>query len=325
VAERESHPRRTSHPEARLTTVQRLAERAVRVRASVDPTVAAFRDPARLAFRLFLDALRRDARARAATAVFLGLGAMTIVGALSPPVVGRLDEALRAPSAVHPCGTDAMGRDILMALIQGSIPTLGAGAAGTLGAGAVGVALGALAGFLRGTADTLVYRAIEALNAVPSLLLLLVIQALYPTPAGTSLLLAIVFTRWSEVALAVRADVLRVVQLDHVTAARALGASPARVLARHVMPLALSSGGAALSFGFAAVIGLEAAVAVVGVGFVHPLAWGAILGGARDNPQAWWLVAFPALLIALAIFASVLLGEAMRDALDPQLQRGRER
>jgi ABC-type dipeptide/oligopeptide/nickel transport system permease subunit len=325
VSERESHPRRTHPPEARLTTVQRLAERVVRVRASVDPTVAAFRDPARLAYRLFLDALRRDVRARGATAVFLGLGAICLVGAFSPPLVGRLEEALRAPSAVHPFGTDAFGRDVLMCLIQGSIPTLGAGLAGTLGAAAVGVALGALAGFLRGTADTFVYRAIEALNAVPSLLLLLVIQALYPSPSQASLLLAIIFTRWSEIALSVRADVLRVVQLDHVTAARALGASPARVLALHVMPLALSSGGAALSFGFAAVVGLEATVAVVGVGIVHPFAWGAILGGVRDNPRAWWLVAFPALFIALAVFASVLLGEAMRDALDPHLQRGRQR
>ncbi|MGZ3416966.1 MAG: hypothetical protein ACXVEE_03825, partial [Polyangiales bacterium] len=107
-------------------------------RRLVDPAVAAFSDPARLAFGSWQQAFRRDARARVGTALVVALVILAIGGALTPPIVGRIDEAMRAPSATHPFGTDVLGRDLLLAILQGSAPTLGGAALGALGAAALG-------------------------------------------------------------------------------------------------------------------------------------------------------------------------------------------
>jgi peptide/nickel transport system permease protein len=171
--------------------------------------------------------------------------------------------------------------------------------------------------------DLVVHRAIEALTAIPLLLLVILIQALIPWPGGGSLMIVIVLTRWAAIAQIVRSDVLRVVQLDHVVAARALGAGPGRILARHVLPSVLASGMVLAAFGVGTVVLLETAVAAVGVGTVHPLAWGALLAQARRHPESWWLVAFPSIFLILTLSATVLLGEAMRDALDPRMRHVR--
>ena len=284
------------------------------------PAIAAFRDPARLTARLWVRALRTDRRARTGMAVLVGLFLITIAGALSPPLLGRADEALQAPSSIHPFGTDALGRDVMMAIFQGASPTLLGGLGAALAAALLGMALGALSGFLRGPFDVVVHRAIEAVSAVPSLLLVLLLQALSPVPGPITLLLAIIATRWAEIARTVRTDVLRVVQMDHVTAARALGASPSRVLARHVLPDALSSALVLAAFAVGNVVVIETAVAAVGIGTPDPLAWGTILGQVRATPHAWWLVVFPAFFVMLAVASTSLLGEAMRDALDPRLR-----
>ena len=320
---RPSGPSGPSRPDVRASwpsIAQRLSSATDLARGTVSPAVTVFRDPARLTARLWLFALRNDRRARAATAVLVGFGIIAVAGALSPPLVPRLEDALLAPSAVHPFGTDSTGRDVLMLLLQGTAGTLFGGLLAALAAAVLGVALGALAGWVRGFVDLVVGRAIEATHAVPSLLLVLVLQGLAPSPGTTSLLLAIVVTRWAEFARVVRADVLRVVAMDHVTAARALGASPSRILARHVLPAVISSALVLVAFAVGAVVVIEAAVAAVGIGAIDPLSWGALLAQARSSPFAWWLVAFPALLVVLVVAATSLLGEAMRDALDPRLR-----
>jgi ABC-type dipeptide/oligopeptide/nickel transport system permease subunit len=313
--------RATSRPSA----IQRITEAGEFARGTVAPAVAAFRDPARLTARLWLHALRNDRRARAATAALAGLGIVALIGALSPPLVGRAEEVLRAPSAVHPFGTDVIGRDVLMALVQGAVPTLAGGLVAAMIAQAIGVAFGALAGFLRGPVDAALHRFIEALHAVPSLLLVLVLQAVAPTPGSMTILAAIVATRWVESARVVRADVLRMMGMDHVVAARALGASPSRILARHVLPGAISSALVLTAFSFGAVVVIETAVAALSIGTVDVLAWGSLFAQARGHLEAWWLVFFPGLFVAVTVGATILLGEAMRDALDPRLRGGEPR
>ncbi len=295
------------------------------VAGRLDPTVSAFRGPARLTYGSVREALRTDRRAQVGAGLFVLLLMMAAYGGLASPLVGRADDALRAPSFEHPFGTDALGRDLLAALLQGSFPTLSVAAAAGLGATALGYALGVLAGVARGAVDVVVLRLAETLTAIPSLLLVLIAQALIPAPNEWSLLVVVVLTRWAEVALVIRADVLRVVQLDHVTAARALGAGPGRLLARHVLPSVFASAAVLASFGVGAVMVIETAVAVVGVGYVHPLAWGALLGQARSHPGAWWLIGFPASLVALTLAATVLFGEAIRDTLDPRRRFGAAR
>lgn len=310
-------PSRSSIVEWLVTSSKRMRGRVV------DPTVAAFRDPARLAYGSWRVALRSDRRARVGTVLLLLLTAISVYGALAQPLVGRSADALRAPSSSHWFGTDDGGRDVLLALVHGAFPTLGAAILATLGAALVGIALGALGGFLRGVTDLVLQRTVEALTAIPLLLVVLIAQTLLPVATASSIVVIVVLTRWADVAQVVRADVLRVMQLEHVLAARALGAGPGRLLARHVLPSVLASAIVLSAFGVGTVIVVETAIAVVGIGYVHPLAWGALLGQARTHPSAWWLVLFPAGFVALTLGATVLLGEAIRDAFDPRLRFNR--
>jgi len=291
-----------------------------RMQSRVDPAVAAFREPGRLAYSSWRSALRSDRRAVAGTLMMTVLTAMAVYSAFAEPIVGHASDVLLGPSSQHPFGTDDQGRDLLRAIVHGSFPTLGPAVLAALGAAGIGFALGALGGFLRGSLDVLFQRTIEAIAAVPLLLVVLIAQALIPTPSATSLLVVVMLTRWAEIAQVVRADVLRVSQLDYVLAARALGAGPGRLLARHILPSVLASAVVLSAFAIGAVIVVETAVSVIGIGFVHPFAWGALLGQARTHPEAWWLVLFPAGFVAWALGATVLLGEAIRDALDPRLR-----
>jgi ABC-type dipeptide/oligopeptide/nickel transport system permease subunit len=312
-------PSRRSRP----SLIEWLVTSSQRMRGQVDPAVAAFRDPARLAYSSWRFALRNDGRARVGTALTILLTIMAVYGAFAHPLIGSSANALHGPSRAHWMGTDVSGRDVFLALVHGAYPTLGAALLATLGASTLGIAFGAIGGFLRGVPDLVLQRAIEALSSVPLLLMVLIAQTLLPIPSATSLLFIVVLTRWADIAQVVRADVLRVLQLDHVLAARALGAGPGRLLARHVLPSVLASAVVLSAFGVGIVIAVETAIAVVGIGIVHPLAWGAILGQARAHPEAWWLVLFPAGFVALTLGATVLLGEAIRDAFDPRLRWNR--
>jgi peptide/nickel transport system permease protein len=326
---RSERPSRTSTP-VELTQRIRTSPTGVRariaqeVRATVEPAVVVLRDPARLSLQLFAAALRSDRRARAGTAMLAALVSIGIVGALIG--VGAIDAShpLRVPSGAHPMGTDALGRDVLRTLLAGTLPTLAIGLGASILATLLGVAIGALAGFRRGMFDAAVHRLIESLGAVPSAMLLLVVQLGTPRPGLGSLVLALVLARFAAVAVVVRAEVLRTLELDYVVAARALGAGAARLLARHVLPSALATAMVLSAFGLATVLLLQTAVAAIGVGWVPPTSWGALLGQLRTAPGAWWIALFPGALGAFTVGAAVLLGEALRDALDPRLRGTRD-
>ena len=242
--------------------------------------------------------------------------------ARGPGQLGEPGEALLPPlSPGHPMGTDSHGRDVFARVVHGTRAALGVG----LGAAAVlvgvGVGLGALAGFMGGVVDALVARAVEALTAIPTLVLVLVVGALVPNPTATTLLLTIALTRWTELARLVRAEVLLALGSDYVTAARALGAPPRRILLRHVLPNAIGPALVGAAFAVAWVALLEATVDFLRAGSVDPAAsWGAVMGDARTHPGAWWLVAFPGAALLAALVAANLVGEAARDALDPRLR-----
>jgi peptide/nickel transport system permease protein len=236
----------------------------------------------------------------------------------------------------HPLGTDALGRDVFARVVHGTRTALGAGLAASMLLAAVGVGLGALAGFAGGIVDALVARAVESLTAIPTLVLVLVVGALVPHPTTATLLCTIALTRWTELARLVRAEVLLALRADYVTAARALGAAPARVLGRHVLPNAIAPAIVTAAFALAWVVLIEATVdflrvglrdgSASGVGFAETgVSWGEVLGEARTNAQAWWLVAFPGAALLATLIALNLVGEATRNALDPRLRDGQER
>ncbi len=238
------------------------------------------------------------------------------------PLHADASRALLPPfSSGHPFGTDAQGRDVFARTVHGARTALGLG----LGASGVlvliGVVLGALAGFVGGAIDTLLTRAIESFTAIPTLVLVLIVGALVPHPTTATLLWTIALTRWTDLARMVRAEVLLALGSDYVMAANALGASPLRVLRRHVLPNAIGPAIVAAAFGIASVVLTEAAVDFLHVGPADTTAsWGEALGQARGHPYAWWLIAFPGSALLAMLIALNLVGEAARDALDPKLR-----
>jgi peptide/nickel transport system permease protein len=225
------------------------------------------------------------------------------------------------PSSHHWLGTDGYGRDVFARLVHGARTALGAAMLAVLAYAGIGVVLGALAGFFGGIIDSLVSRLVETLTAFPAIVLVLVVQALTPHPTTYTLLLAIGITRWTEVARLVRAEVLRDSASDYVTAARALGASPLRILRRHVMPNTVAPALVASAFGVAQVVLLEASLDFLRVGLPNAVpSWGETLSEARDHAEAWWLVLFAGILVFVTVAALNLVGEALRDALDPRLR-----
>ncbi|MDB4994403.1 MAG: Dipeptide transport system permease protein DppC [Myxococcaceae bacterium] len=235
---------------------------------------------------------------------------------------GRI-EALHSPSLGegHPFGTDDRGRDVFARTVHGARTSLTVALLAVLGFVSIGAAFGALAGFFGGMLDAIVARLVEALSAFPTVVLVLVVQALLPRPTLLTMLLAIGLSRWPEITRLVRAEVLLVASQEYVTAARALGASPLRVLVRHVSPNVKAPIVVAMTFGIASVVLIEASLSFLRVG-VPPStsSWGETLSEVRDHGEAWWLLVIPGLFVFSTVASLNLVAEALRDLLDPRLR-----
>jgi peptide/nickel transport system permease protein len=219
----------------------------------------------------------------------------------------------------HPLGTDALGRDVFAVAVHGTRAVVSFALLAVLFLVSLGTFLGAIAGFFGGFLDGIISRAVETMTAFPTLVLVLAVQALIPNASSFTLLLAISLTRWAEVARVVRAEVLDVMNEDYALAARALGATPLRVLWRHVLPNARSQVIVAGSFALSAVVLLQASCDFLGVGNAENLpTWGLLMGQAKRHPEAWWLMAFPSSLLLLMVVAQTVISEALRLALDPK-------
>jgi len=235
------------------------------------------------------------------------------IEALLPPFSGG------SSALSHPLGTDDRGRDVFARLVHGARTSLTVGLLSVVAFIGIGALLGALAGFYGGLIDSVVARLIETLTAFPTIVLVLVIQGLVAHPTLSTMLLAIALTRWTEVARLVRAEVMLVTSQEYVLAARALGARPGRVLWKHVLPNAIAPMLVAATFGVASVVLIEASLTFLRVGVPPPTpSWGEMLSEARDHALAWWLLLLPGLAVFTTVVALNLIGEALRDALDPR-------
>ncbi|MDQ3281236.1 MAG: ABC transporter permease [Acidobacteriota bacterium] len=226
---------------------------------------------------------------------------------------------LTPPGNGHLLGTDDLGRDVLARMIHGARVSLSVGYFATFIALLVGSFFGALAGYYGGAADWLVSRVIEVVLCFPFLFLVLGIVALF-RPSMLTIMIALGLTSWTSEARYVRAEFLRIREVEFAQAARASGARDGRIIFRHLLPNALAPVLVSASFGVAAAILTESALSFLGLGVQLPTAsWGSILSTAHEHiDYAWWLVLFPGLAIFTTVAAFNIVGERFRDALDPR-------
>ncbi|MCP4600640.1 MAG: ABC transporter permease [Proteobacteria bacterium] len=225
---------------------------------------------------------------------------------------------LEAPGRRHLLGTDDKGRDVLARIIHGARSALFIGLGSVSLYLLVAVLLGAMAGYFGGLADRIALRLIETLTSFPSFFLILSIQGLLGTTSLLQLILVIGLTRWTDVARLTRAEVLRLANEDYVVAARALGLGHTRILLRHVLPGAMGPALVAATFGVAGAILVESTLSFLGFG-VPPTtpSWGQLLTDAFQHEACYWLAIFPGMILFLTILSINLVGEGLREALDP--------
>jgi ABC-type dipeptide/oligopeptide/nickel transport system permease subunit len=268
--------------------------------------------------------LRRDTRARIGLAVV----ALLLAGALLAPLLSRHDPIrvdlvgqLQPPSSEHWMGTDVQGRDVWSRLVYGARVSLAVGLISQSIALALGLTLGLLAGYYGKWIDELVMRLADITLAFPTLLLLIaMVAALQPSLMVVFVTVGVV--GWAGMARLVRGQVLVVRQLEYVQAARALGAKDRRIIARHVLPNVIAPVVIASTLGMAGAIMAEAALSFLGLGVQPPTpSWGAMIADGRDLAQlrdSPWTSVFPGLAIGVTVLGFNLLGDALRDALDPR-------
>jgi len=228
------------------------------------------------------------------------------------------------PSLAHPFGTDQYSRDLLSRMLFGARISLSVALLAVLLAATVGTAYGLTAGYFGGRVDAIMMRLLDACLAIPRVLLLVAVLALWsPVPLG-ALIATIGLTGWFEVSRLVRAEVRSVMGREYVLAARALGTPGFRMVWRHVLPNVLNPIIVAATLGVGNVIMLEAGLSYLGIGARAPTAsWGSIFFDGSDAFQAtWWIALFPGLAIIITVLAFNVFGSALRDALDPHQLAG---
>jgi peptide/nickel transport system permease protein len=236
------------------------------------------------------------------------------------PATQSLPERLLAPSAHHWMGTDELGRDVLSRTLYGARVSLLVGVSVVLGAGILGLALGSLAGYFGGTFDRFINIVlIDSFLSFPGILLAIAFAA-FLGPGLDKVIFALTITGWAGYARLARAQVLKVREMEFILAARSLGASHTRILLRHLIPNTLQPVLIQATIGMAGAILAESTLSFLGLGVIAPTpSWGAMLNDARNHLfDAPHLVLFPALGIMAAVLAFNLLGDALRDWLDPR-------
>jgi peptide/nickel transport system permease protein len=231
-----------------------------------------------------------------------------------------IEQASQPPSIEHPLGTDVYSRDVLSRLLHGARISLSVACLAVLISITVGTSYGAIAGYAGGRVDAVMMRVIDALLSIPRILVLLAIFALWGRVSLGAIVLILGLTGWFATSRLVRAQVLAVKTEEMVVAARALGARNRRILWRHILPGVTSTVVVAATLGIGNVIILEAGLSYLGVGVQPPTAsWGNMISDGSSNVAGlWWMSVFPGLAIVFTVMAFNLVGDALRDALDPR-------
>jgi peptide/nickel transport system permease protein len=279
-------------------------------------------------FRRWLDVALHFARRRplgAVGAVIIVIMALTAIlaGLIAPydPLTNDYGAMLQAPTRAHLFGTDAFGRDVLSRIIYGSRTALWVGFASSFTGATFGAILGVGSAYFGGKIDLIVQRLMDLLLSFPLIILALVVVAVLGT--GTlNVILAITIPMVPRCALVVRSSALALREMPFVEAARALGFGPMHIILRHMLPNVMAPYLIMLTAFLGQAILLEASLSFLGLGVAEPqAAWGLMLRGAAVDfaERAPWMAIYPGIAISLSVFAFNLLGDSLRDALDPKL------
>ncbi len=243
------------------------------------------------------------------------------------PDAQQLFQRLDAPSWAggehgHLLGTDSLGRDLLARVVHGARVSLTVGLVGVALSGGVGITLGLIAGYLGRRWDRIVMRVADVQQAIPALVLAVAVAAIVK-PSITNLIVVLAVTTWFTFARVVRSEVLSLREMPFVDSARVVGASDGRIIARHILPNAAASIIVIATLMIGNLILFEASLSFLGVGV--PLTtptWGRmVFDGIEYVATAWWIALFPGLAVMLTVLATNLVGDWLRDALDPRQRR----
>jgi peptide/nickel transport system permease protein len=272
--------------------------------------------------QLYLERFRKNRLASFGLAV---IAALAILAVLAPwmshynPAAPDLTHRLEGPSSLHWLGTDDLGRDVYSRLLIGTRVSLSVGFVAVGISILVGTALGLLAGFFGGWVDTMIMRGVDILLSIPTFFLILTVIA-YLGPNIYNVMGIIGLTSWPGLARLVRGECLSVREREYIQAARLSGIRTVRILFVYILPNVIAPILVSATLGVGGAILTESALSFLGLGVQPPMAsWGNILSIGRDYLHiAWWLSLFPALAILITVLAFNLLGEGLRDVLDPR-------
>jgi len=275
--------------------------------------------------RDFWKALSRNRLALVGGVIVLFLAALAILTpALAPWDPNRPDvkKSLAPPSRTHLLGTDQLGRDVFSRMLYGSRVSLAVGFVSVGIAAAIGIVLGSLAGYNGGMVDGFVMRLVDLMLVFPRFFLLLAVLA-FLTPSIWTIMAVIGLTGWMGVTRLVRAEFLSLKEREFVVWSQNVGATGFRVIWRHILPNALAPVLVAMTLGIPAAILTESGLSFLGIGVPPPHAtWGNILNEGKETIEiGWWLSVYPGLAILVTVLSYNLLGEGIRDALDPRLRQ----
>lgn len=276
-------------------------------------------------YAVFWQRLKQNRLALAGGSVVGLLFAVSLLAPLLAPCDPNAINAwqvLAPPSWQHWFGTDELGRDVLSRVLYGARISLKVGFVAVGIAVVIGTVVGLVSGYYSGVVDTVLMRMVDIMLCFPAFFLILAVIT-FLEPSIWYIMMVIGLTGWMGVARLVRAETLSIREMDYITAARCIGCSDRRIIFRHILPNAMSPVLVSATLGIAGAILTESALSFLGIGVQPPTpSWGNILTSGKDYIEfAWWLSLFPGLSILVTVLAYNLLGEGIRDALDPRVKR----
>jgi oligopeptide transport system permease protein len=272
--------------------------------------------------------LRKNKVAMLALFILIILMIMTVVG---PYMVKNgyevTDSSMlnKKPSSAHWFGTDSLGRDLFARIWIGGRASISIALIGALVVTTAGTIYGGIAGYFGGIVDDIMMRIVEVIVSIPYLIIVILVKLMFPPGVGglTALIIAMTITGWTGMARMLRGQIMQLKGQEYVLAAKTLGASPARIIVRHLIPNTIGIMIVEITMAIPSFIFAEAFLSYIGLGVSSPqTSWGALASGAKQNLMFYpYQLFFPALMISLTMLSFNLLGDGLRDALDPRLRQ----